>query len=359
MEILNHVGGCRGRRMDRHHPRSEVIGQILGTDSHTVLPALARQFSYYCSALFLLISALTTSLSINRPVFRPLNQVLRKLQLSYSNHRLWVPIQALVDRQWGWRAAPPSLLLIPGLAGLLLLGVTGLVAPFLIWSGGAAPLWGPGRRASKFQPLLIWTGPRTLTPELVNDPAQHIISLFSVRTRNWVYSFFFCSACKHLIHCALCLWLTGFTSSQLRILSFTCHVSFMCALYPKIRKTTHWSTLLTNIRLVKNISTLTNLRVRWKSDSWHCCKLSITLQNPSRVQSVHYASKWNRFMVCFCSYHDDVTAWQIRKVVLMKYLWCRTSLSGYSNTHSLHFSTGSKPAICTYPSCVLYLPNLR
>lgn len=176
MEILNHVGGCRGRRMDRHLPRSEAIGQILGTDSHTVLPPL-----------FLLISALTTSLSINRPAFCPLNQVLRKLQLSYSNHRLWVPIQALVDRQWGWRAAPPSLLLIPGLAGLLSLGLTGLVAPFLIWSGGAAPLWGPGRRTSKFQPLLIWTGPRTLTPELVNDPAQHIISLFSVRTRNWVY----------------------------------------------------------------------------------------------------------------------------------------------------------------------------
>lgn len=36
MEILNHAeggGGCKGRRVDRPHPGSEVICQILGTDS--------------------------------------------------------------------------------------------------------------------------------------------------------------------------------------------------------------------------------------------------------------------------------------------------------------------------------------
>lgn len=91
-----------------------------------------------------------------------------------------------------------------------------------------------------------------------------------------------------------------------------------------------------------------------KSDSWDSCKLSIALQNPSRVQSVLCVSKWNRFMVCFCSYHDDVTARQIRKAVDEIFI-----VQNFSLTHSLHFCTGSKPAICTYPSCMLYLPNLR
>lgn len=185
MEILNHVGGCRGRRMDRHHPRSEVIGQILGTDSHTVLAALARQFSFCCWALFLILSSLSTSLSKKKPMFCLLNQVLPKHRLSYSNHSLWEPVQTLVDRV-RMKSSTHSLLLIPGLAGLLSLWLTALAAPVLIWSGGAAPLGGPGGPTGTFQPLLIWMGPRTLTPELVNDPAQHIISLFSVYTRNWV-----------------------------------------------------------------------------------------------------------------------------------------------------------------------------
>lgn len=53
MEILNHVGGCRGGgEWTDTTQRREVIGQILGTDSHIVLPALARQLSGNCSALF-------------------------------------------------------------------------------------------------------------------------------------------------------------------------------------------------------------------------------------------------------------------------------------------------------------------
>lgn len=41
--------GAGGRRMDRHHPGSQAIGQIFG---NWLPPALARQFSYFCGALF-------------------------------------------------------------------------------------------------------------------------------------------------------------------------------------------------------------------------------------------------------------------------------------------------------------------
>lgn len=37
--------GARGGEWKRHHPGGEVIGQILETESHTVLAALACQFS--------------------------------------------------------------------------------------------------------------------------------------------------------------------------------------------------------------------------------------------------------------------------------------------------------------------------
>lgn len=36
--------GAGGRRMDRHHPGSQAIGQIFG---NWLPPALARQFSYF------------------------------------------------------------------------------------------------------------------------------------------------------------------------------------------------------------------------------------------------------------------------------------------------------------------------
>lgn len=51
-----------------------------------------------------------------------------------------------------------------GLAGLLLLWLMGLAAPVLIWSEGKASLWGLGGLTGTFQSLLIWKGPRTLTP---------------------------------------------------------------------------------------------------------------------------------------------------------------------------------------------------
>lgn len=72
--------GAGGRRMDRHHPGSQAIGQIFG---NWLPPALARQFSYFCGALFShcvsfsLLLLLSLSLSKRRrPVFFLFNQVL-------------------------------------------------------------------------------------------------------------------------------------------------------------------------------------------------------------------------------------------------------------------------------------------
>lgn len=156
METLNHAGvGWRGRRMDRPHPKGEVIGQTLGTDlsvcsSSTCLPVflfLLRTFSYFFFSLSVL------PLQIKKNSVCLLNWVRLKLQLSYSHpvldHTLRVPTVCghFLDRE----GCKPSRL-IPAVliashpwaarreSGLFLLWLTGLAAPVLIWSGGTAPV---------------------------------------------------------------------------------------------------------------------------------------------------------------------------------------------------------------------------
>lgn len=107
------------------------------------------------------------------------------------------------DRATGCRAASPhcfSSLVWPGSSCfgwrlLLLRSLFGLQAQL-----HSEALGGP---TGTFQPLLIWMGPRTLTP----PSAQLIITRLSVCTRNALCSLFFFNLWKweDLPHCALCL----------------------------------------------------------------------------------------------------------------------------------------------------------
>lgn len=147
METLNHVGvGWRGRRMDRPHPKDQVIGQTLGTDlsvcsSSTCLPVflfLLRTFSYF----FFSLSIVLTPNKYNS--FCLLNWVRLKLQLSSSHLVSGHTLQDVLDRVGckpsSVQCQQLSQLLIPGQLGeslasscsgwrvLLLLSLFGLEA---------------------------------------------------------------------------------------------------------------------------------------------------------------------------------------------------------------------------------------
>lgn len=197
MEILSHVGGCRGEENGQTPPRQSGNWSDFwelaptGTCSPVFL-FLGALFSHCVSFSLLLLLSLSLS-KRRRPVFFLFNQVLplRSQPVKTPTWTKWGQSEDVNQQPSPLLLPPPSSLLpVPcslaashpraarSLAGLLSLWLTGLAAPVLIWSGGAAPLWGPGGPAGTFQPLLIWMGPRTLTPELINTSVQHTMSHF-------------------------------------------------------------------------------------------------------------------------------------------------------------------------------------